>query len=281
MTATSTPVVPTGPRMGETLIQKRDQERVFHAEEVGPSLRLENEDRMENEDFFDTEAFDILQKLSCATLLDSHTSVWRTGGQVYGESTQVADGNRRLEEQQAQEKGYDVHDDRMDDDFMGSEAYVTAAHLFCQAATQNDVEFWREKLQCSASPQDLIDLWSDARSEFVETQQLLHLLGLVVEQSIDLGDDTYHIWAPLNDDGTNFMVDSINAQFRDNARNANLEENLGEGRLYVDVGSGLGYTALAIAQLYPDTDIVSIERKLLLALCSRHDLNCTRLTAAL
>ena len=261
----------TGPSSDTPRIRKEDQERVFSGGETAPSLHLENEARKENPDFFDSNAFDIMEMLSCSRLLDSKTPIWKSRGYVYGNAIAV-DGqeevrreqqrHRRLEQQGAQNGEFAVggYDDDVASTSDVDGAYITAAHLFCTSIAGGDTSFWKDKLKCSASTQDLLDLWSDARAEFSQPQQLLQLLELAAEQPIELGSKSYNIWAPLMDDSTSYMTATINTQFRENQRVANLHENLGEGRLFVDVGSGLGYTALIVAQLYPDTDIVSIER---------------------
>jgi FkbM family methyltransferase len=73
-------------------------------------------------------------------------------------------------------------------------------------------------------------------------------------------DQSYNIWSPKNDDGTQFVINQLNSDKNvDNGGILGLSESLGEGKLFVDVGSCLGLTTLAVTNKYPGTQIVSIE----------------------
>ena len=71
------------------------------------------------------------------------------------------------------------------------------------------------------------------------------------------------LWAPRNDDGMNFILNQINDQEETARKNGNnfygLSGNLGPGHLFVDVGSCLGITTLAVILEYPKTEVVSVE----------------------
>ena len=169
-------------------------------------------------------------------------------------------------------------------------ARITAAHLFCMAAfpakgvpeDMDETVWWHDKVQCgvrtSAETQrSLLDLWSTAKAEIGDVIAFRKLLQVATEQSVDLFGKRLNIWAAPNDLGTEYFVNNAfkavheqqilkypNQDEKNGIANeydylTELHANLGEGKLFVDVGSGLGYTAMAIAILYPGTQIISIE----------------------
>jgi FkbM family methyltransferase len=119
------------------------------------------------------------------------------------------------------------------------------------------------ELKCDAAGtkrQTLLDLWSAARSQMPEPL-LLKVLDLAKENTDQalLGRD-YHLWAPDNDDGLSYMLSTLNEENSvDHGGLHELHENLGVGKLFVDVGSCLGMMNLAVTHLYPGTKIVSLE----------------------
>lgn len=170
-----------------------------------------------------------------------------------------------------------------------SSGHITAAHLFCLAAFPTHVPedmdetlWWQDKVQCAVrgdKQRTLLDLWSNAQAEFVnDVNDLRKTLEVVVEQTVDMVGHKLNVWAAPYDSGTTFLIETLAAQWdatknTDNNSNRDAEHsdtdrykgifglqgNLGPGKLFVDVGSGLGYTSMAIALLYPGTEIVSIE----------------------
>lgn len=140
---------------------------------------------------------------------------------------------------------------------------LTAKHLFCAAAKQTPPSSITSVLKCDAADtkrQTLLDLWSAARSQMPEPL-LLKVLGLAKEHtSQTLLDKEYNLWAPSNDDGLTYMLASLNDENSvDHGGLHGLHENLGAQKLFVDVGSCLGMTVLAVINLYPGTKIVSLE----------------------
>jgi FkbM family methyltransferase len=166
--------------------------------------------------------------------------------------------------------GGDMVDDvpRMDDltgDGGGGGGWVdlSAKHLFCLAASENPPEEVQKELLCDASGKKrktLLELWSAARAQ-MQDSVFLKVLDLAREhRGKQLLGRTYNIWAPNMDDGLSFMIDSLNSDKDvDNGGLYGLDEALGRGKLFVDVGSCLGMTCLAINSKYPGTKIVSLE----------------------
>jgi len=155
-------------------------------------------------------------------------------------------------------------------------APLTAKHLFCLAAhAEVKVEpptetkdggtpiDWKARCHCNAQAPErqkaLLDLWSDARSEMPQ-DVLLKALEMAKEQERMLVGHSLHLWAPVGDDGLEFMMNTLNQDKNaDEGGIHGLENNLGQDKLFVDVGSCLGMTSMAVALLYPGTQIVSIE----------------------
>lgn len=263
-----------------------------------PELELEDKLHAQNADFFDAIASDILLTLKCHTLLDNKDPVFQNGAYVYGAQRDYAEPEqrRRLDEEDDpnldHNEGEYIPDEPDDDyDFQNNGAtsgMITAAHLFCLAAFPTQVPedmdetlWWHDKVQCKVRTEKqntILNLWSTARAEINEEDVLLKTLHVATEQPIDLFGKRLQVWAAPNDEGTEYLVNTFDAQYREmleaaansnNEQNNNEEDvyqgiaglnaNLGPGKLFVDVGSGLGYTSLAIAILYPGTEIVSIE----------------------
>jgi hypothetical protein len=161
----------------------------------------------------------------------------------------------------------------MEDDLYPGDMYgdgiaeITAAHLFCLAAyTANDaiVKFWQDKIKCPVLADEdthkgLIDLWSTVRSEILDETVLTKTLSLSTERYISLAHQALYVWAPPGDVGTSYMTASLQQQGDEKEGIGNLHDNLGKDRLFVDMGSGLGYTAMTVSLLYPGTTIVSME----------------------
>ena len=130
-----------------------------------------------------------------------------------------------------------------DDDtrlFGSSSVTLTAHHLFCLAAMEDPPKEIVQEFSCAASTRKrktLLDLWTAARAQISDTGLLKKLLGLAQEQkSQTILDRTYDLWAPTGDTGMTYMVNTLNNELRETL-NA-LEPSLGEGKLFVDVGSG-------------------------------------------
>lgn len=139
---------------------------------------------------------------------------------------------------------------------------LSAKHLFCLAASVNAPKAVTNEIKCDGGNKKrrtLLELWSAARSQ-MQTDLLLKVLDLARERNQDIMGKSYDIWAPSNDDGVQFMVNTLNEdKDADNGGLNGLEESLGPGKIFVDVGSCLGLTCLAVNNKYPGTNIVSIE----------------------
>lgn len=151
-------------------------------------------------------------------------------------------------------------DDRFDQ-FLGYQV-LTAQHLLCLAAMPNPPEQIVSRFSCAATSgakrRSLLDFWTSARAQISDTALLKKVLNLAQEKkSQQILEKTYDLWAPSGDTGVAYMVNTLNKELKDTLKS--LEPSLGAGKLFVDVGSGMGLTTLAIAQQYPDTKIVSIE----------------------
>jgi len=139
---------------------------------------------------------------------------------------------------------------------------ITAKHLFCIAASESPPESLTNEIRCDAANKKrrtLLDLWSAARSQ-MEPSLFLKVLDLATEQNQYLLGVSYNIWAPIDDEGVQFMVNTLNSEKDvDNGGINGLEDALGPGKIFVDVGSCLGLTCLAVNSKYPGTKIISVE----------------------
>lgn len=263
-----------------------------------PVLKLADPEQGENTDFFDATAADILHVLQCHTLLASHSPWDRKKGAAVNNirpaTPNMKKGNTRNEanmdgddengladaaanEVTSGDAATETEGDEMgnDDEVLdATTGLVTGAHLFCLAALPqldgrngDETAFWNDKVRCNVrgdKQATILDLWSTARAEISDEEILQKTLRVATEQSVILLGKELFVWAALNDHGTTYMINSINEQARNQSQKkyggvAGLSDNLGLGKLYVDVGSGLGYNAMTVALLYPDTEIVSIE----------------------
>lgn len=180
---------------------------------------------------------------------------------------------RRLEDL-ANEAGRDQAENFMDD-FAADTPWdysvtPTAAHLFCLVAmgheTWDKIADWKGRIRCDVSNSDLktrsemLDVWSTARAEMPDSV-LKTTLEIATEHERDLVQHRLNLWAPMNDDGIEYMLSHLNEEQKnaDHGGIYGLETNLGHGKLFVDVGSGLGLTSMAISLLYPGTKIVGFE----------------------
>jgi FkbM family methyltransferase len=192
---------------------------------------------------------------------------WGEGGDggEWGEGGDGGDWGGGGEQPLQNDDMYNNKGDWGDQNYAGyyNDEQVTAKHLFCAAALQTPPSAITSELKCDAAGtkrQTLLDLWSAARAQMPEPL-LLKILGLAKEHTDQnlLGKD-YNLWAPSNDDGLSYMLNSLNLENTvDHGGLHGLHENLGKGKLFVDVGSCLGITTLAVINLYPGTKIVSME----------------------
>jgi FkbM family methyltransferase len=159
---------------------------------------------------------------------------------------------------------FDFQDDQgegmMDDAGIGY-ATLTAKHLFCSAAMQEPPAEIVSQFSCAASGRKrktLLDLWTSARSQISDVTLLKKVLDLAQEQkSQGILGRSYDLWAPPADTGMTYMINTLNNELAE-ALDL-LEPSLGPDKLFVDVGSGMGLTTLAISNKYPGTKIVSME----------------------
>lgn len=159
------------------------------------------------------------------------------------------------------------------DDLTGWNGYdeMTAKELFCLAASTSTlaserIKQYQDRIRCDATgtrQEALLDLWTSARAKIQNEALLLKTLGLAVETTRSLGQHTLNLWAPRNDDGMNYIISQVGNQEESARLNGNnfygLSHNLGPDHLYVDVGSCLGITTLAVILQYPKTKVVSVE----------------------
>eukprot|EP00527_Entomoneis_sp_CCMP2396_P009461 CAMPEP_0198138600 /NCGR_PEP_ID=MMETSP1443-20131203/1980_1 /TAXON_ID=186043 /ORGANISM="Entomoneis sp., Strain CCMP2396" /LENGTH=607 /DNA_ID=CAMNT_0043800431 /DNA_START=119 /DNA_END=1942 /DNA_ORIENTATION=- len=143
----------------------------------------------------------------------------------------------------------------------------TAKHLFCMAAfasnDQRETAQWKDSIKCDAThtaQKSLLELWSMARGEMTP-ELLLKVLGSAVESSRMIAQKELHLWSPREDTGLGYMLAHVNEESKtvDQGGLYGLDKNLGPGKTFIDVGSCLGTTSMAIALLYPGSRIVSIE----------------------
>ena len=248
-----------------------------------------------NTDQYDALATDILQTLDCVNLLN----VTQARGGFHDDFENNNNNNnppdRRLEEEQEEQFGMPTDDEQgigggksnnkkeeenggdpgnvpgfddfgaMPDDDLNIMPTATAMHLFCLAAAEdvNTYADWQARIKCDASRhrKALLDLWNMARSSIADTELLKKILGMSYEGMYIIADQELYLWDPSSDSGLQYMVKHVNDKEKtvDDGGLYGLDHNLGPGRIFVDVGSGLGTTSMAMSLLYPGTRIISIE----------------------
>lgn len=223
-----------------------------------------------NGEAYNAVALDILQVLNCQQLLNTTSS-------PNDEVVDDASWRRRLEQvttdsrdEEEEERIESELEDQDDDWHGGLVSNPTGMHLFCLAALDESesnaaiAQVWKSKIHCDAThtkQRALLDLWSTARTELSKIV-LEQTLRLVEETERDLLGTNLHLWAPARDSGIDYTLRILNdpdAGSADRGGVLGLDENLGVDKLWVDVGSGLGLTSMAIALLYPGTHIVTVE----------------------
>jgi FkbM family methyltransferase len=162
-----------------------------------------------------------------------------------------------------EKNGMDDYDEGRD---WGADSYteMTGRHLFCLAASPNPPSKLVSEIRCDATQTKrkmLLDLWSAARAQISDTSTLKKALDVARERANDsIMGKFYNLWAPYEDEGIQFVLNTLNSdKDADNGGLLGLSESLGPGKLFVDIGSCLGLTTLAITAKYPGTQIASIE----------------------
>jgi len=194
------------------------------------------------------------------------------------------DKNEDVEEEEEKDKDDEDEDNESDegdsslgggspdDDYTGNYdnsdwKSPTAKHLFCLAAfasnDQKETGEWKDSIKCDAThsaQKSILELWSMARVE-LDQKLLLKVLDMSVETQRTVVKKDLNLWAPRDDTGLEYMVSHVNEESKtvDQGGLYGLEKNLGAGHTFVDVGSCLGTTSMAISLLYPGTRVVSIE----------------------
>jgi hypothetical protein len=249
-------------------------------------------------DFYDALATDVRTFWDCPTLLQttkhSATGTFDDDDNTNNNDIPQPPPQRRLQQgfpghivqDQEQDHLHPSWDDdgmRMNDDL---DVTPNAAHLLCLAVTPpppssmaaagsssssststNSYTHWQQQLNCpvttdQVTKRGILDIWNAARSHVTDDHMLRKYMTLAFEQSITLVGQELSVWDTLTDQGLNYMVTTINNDTQptvDDGGLWGLDHNLGPGRVFVDVGSGLGTTSLAISLLYPGTRIISIE----------------------
>lgn len=175
-----------------------------------------------------------------------------------GQNVEAQHMRRRLAEEDMSED-FGLADDA--GIYNSADVNPSAAHLFCLAAISIQADYWKPKLSCDPSKHQLalLELWGQARSEMTE-EILVSTVKLAIENERKLLEKSLHIWAPPNDDGLTFVVETLNKDFdADHGGIRGLERNLGPNKLWVDVGSCIGLSSMGVSILYPNTDMISIE----------------------
>jgi FkbM family methyltransferase len=236
-------------------------------------------------------ALDILGDLDCVNLLKEAEAMSKLGGDISRRRLQQhaddggfagsggADQGDTQQEQQndggdddtiPEEKWGDLADQDPEEE-LGDDEYpsdpdksvdISARHLFCIAASESPPEIVTNQIACDGTNKKrktLLELWSAARPR-MQLDLMLKVLDLAREDNHSILENSYNIWAPKNDDGVMYMVNTLNSDADvDNGGLNGLEDALGPGKTFVDVGSCLGLTCLVINDKYPGTKIVSLE----------------------
>ena len=169
---------------------------------------------------------------------------------------------------------------------------LNAQHLFCLAADSLTLPKYQPtsegglknvvnpSIHCDVESfeirESLLYLWSSAKSQMPE-DVLVKTLRLVTEHKETLRGNEVHLWYPPNDKGAEGMLRVINSAYNGQATyNFDTEpadsshddlyrfwdlpkKFVGPNKMFVDVGSALGFTSMLISYLYPETVVVAIE----------------------
>mmetsp|Transcript_7431 Transcript_7431/g.10538 ORF Transcript_7431/g.10538 Transcript_7431/m.10538 type:complete len:555 (-) Transcript_7431:160-1824(-) len=195
-------------------------------------------------------------------------------------------------------EGAGEYEGGMMDDFVARPGYdytppvrVSGRELFCLVAGSEKVVAKHQEaaakeggdgvasssstgLQCDAMStrrEALLNVWSSARSQMT-LDMIKNVLDLAVEKPYNMGTDTVrHLWAPLQDDSLEYYLEGVTGE---NSSIKNLDALQGKGGLFVDVGSGLGGSTLAVSLLYPEATVLSVEPAMPSWLLQRVNLVC-------
>ena len=242
------------------------------AGEGHPNLHFEDRDSEQ----YNAIALDIRDTLDCHLLLNSTKESYPLFTEGEGiDSKEAAQSTRRrltegVEEDAQAKLGEDERRFGLDDDMEMMDGVVknpTAKHLFCLAAYASDdrkeTGQWKDMIKCDATgsaQRSLLDLWSMAQGEMTP-DLLLKVLDMSVENLHTIIKKDLNLWAPREDTGLDYMVTHVNEEEKtvDQGGLYGLDQYLGKEKVFVDVGSCLGTTSMAISLLYPGTRVVSIE----------------------
>lgn len=169
---------------------------------------------------------------------------------------------------------------------------LNAQHLFCLVADSLTLPKFKPTSESSLKNvqdptihcdlesfeirESLLYLWSSAKSQMPE-DILVKTLRLVTEHKETFRGNEAHLWYPPGDKGAEGMLRVINSAYNGQATyNFDSEpadsthddlyrfwdipkKYVGPNKLFVDVGSALGFTSMLMSYLYPETVIVAIE----------------------
>jgi len=178
--------------------------------------------------------------------------------------------------------GYGFYGMGVDDLYGQFPVYVNGRDLFCLVAgaekfTERFEKVKHEQLECDAigsKREALLNVWSSVRSQ-MPIDMIKKVLDISVETQHALTEDPLkygyqHIWKPLQDNTVEYYVLSLSET--NSTKGLALLEN--KGGLYVEVGSGLGISTLAVSLMYPDASVLSIEPAMPSWLLQRMNLVC-------
>lgn len=169
---------------------------------------------------------------------------------------------------------------------------LNAQHLFCLAADSLSLPKYKPmsenspknvkdpSIHCDVQSfeirESLLYLWSSAKAQMPE-DVLIKTLRSVTEQKENLREHEVYLWYPPGDKGAEGMLKVVNSAYNGQATyNFDSEpadsshddlyrfwdipkKFVGPNKLFIDVGSALGFTSMLISYLYPETVIVAIE----------------------
>jgi hypothetical protein len=143
---------------------------------------------------------------------------------------------------------------------------VNGRHLLCLAAGAENLPEEAKKpdaFKCDvlgSKRETLLDLWESARGQQIPADIIVKSLDHAYEHKQKLLDHEVHLWSPWDDEGLKYTINEINVGKEWNRGGLRgLESALGPHKLFVDVGSNLGLTAMAVSLTYPGTAVVAIE----------------------
>jgi FkbM family methyltransferase len=160
-----------------------------------------------------------------------------------------------------------------------SDRQVTGRDLMCLVAGSEKFQQGFDKsqkvpLNCDAQGlrrEALLSIWSSARGAQMPLDMVKKVLDLAVEKNVVLVGKKLNLWIPKNEGHLTFYSEELN---KEESSVRNIDALASPKGLFVDIGSGLGLSTLAVSILYPQATVFSIEPAMPSWLLQRISLGC-------